>query len=161
MPTLTEAFVKVAAAKPGAERTIWWDETQPSFGLLVTGKGARSYVVQYRHDGVSRRLTLKPGLTLKDARKEARHVLGAVAKGGDPLAERRKAAAEATNTLQAVCKDYLDREGKRLRGVEARRAVLERTVYPRLGDRQIESIRRSEIVKLLEMVEAESGPDAG
>src|SRR5262245_6969509 len=161
MSTLTELFIKTATAKPGAERTIFWDEALPSFGLMVTRKGAKSYVVQYRSDGTSRRLTLKPGLALKAARREARHVLGSVAKGGDPLGERRKAAAEATNTLQAVCKDYLDREGKRLRGVEARRAVLERTVYPRLGDRQIESIRRSEIVKLLEMVEAESGPDAG
>src|SRR5262245_34740709 len=51
MPTtkLTPAFVK-AAAKPCKKRTIFWDETLPCFGLMVTASGHCSYVVQYRSD---------------------------------------------------------------------------------------------------------------
>jgi hypothetical protein len=45
---LTPAFVKDAAASPGAERTMYWDQSLPGFGLMVTAKGAKSYVVQYR-----------------------------------------------------------------------------------------------------------------
>jgi hypothetical protein len=43
-----------------------------------------SYVVQYRVDG-SWRMSLKDGLTLMEARRGAKAILGAVAKGGNPL----------------------------------------------------------------------------
>ena len=56
---LTQAWVARATALPGAERTIYWDETLESFGLMVTASGARSFVVQYRANGVSRRYTVK------------------------------------------------------------------------------------------------------
>lgn len=41
-----------------------------------------------------------------------------------------------------------------------RKATLERLVYPTLGDRPINDIRRSEIVRLLDTIEDESGPAA-
>ena len=60
---------------------------------MVTQSGHKSFVVQYRANGVSRRLTFKAasegGLSLDKARREARAVIGAVTKGGDPLADRR------------------------------------------------------------------------
>ena len=54
----------------------------PGFGLMVTANGHRSYVVQYRAAGRSRRMHLKEGLTLRAARKEAKAILGAVAEAG-------------------------------------------------------------------------------
>ena len=159
MPTqkLDEKFARTARAEAGAERTIYWDESLPNFGLMVTSAGHRSFVCQYRAAGLSRRLTLKDTLSLKDARKEARAVLGKVAKGADPLTERRKAAAEATNTLKSICEEYLKRDGARLRTIDERRATFERLLYPRLGSRQIETIRRSEINSLLDKVEDDRG----
>jgi hypothetical protein len=105
---LTTAFTKTAAAEPGAERTVYWDEVLPGFGLMVTKAGHRSYVVQYRAQRASRRYTINAVLGLDDARKEARAILGNVARGGDPVAERRKAGAKTT--LRAVCERYLARE---------------------------------------------------
>jgi site-specific recombinase XerD len=154
---LTESFVKTATAEVGAERSIFWDEGLPGFGLMVTSSGHRSFVVQYRSAGISRRMTFDGELSLKDARKEARAALGAVAKGHDPLTERRKKAAETTNSLKAVAEEYFSREGKRLRSIETRRAVFRRYILPRLGLRQIDSIKRSEIVRLLDAVEDEAG----
>jgi len=86
---LTPAFVVKAATD--LERVILWDEAMPGFGLMVTRNGHKSYVVDYRAAGRKRRMRLKTGLTLTDARREAKAILGAVAKGGDPLGERRKA----------------------------------------------------------------------
>lgn len=157
---LTSAFVAKANAIEGQERTIFWDTEQRRFGLLVTGKGARSYVVQYRAAGISRRMTINATLPLDKARKRARALLGAVAQGRDPLGERQQAEAETKNTLQAVAEEYLAREGKqmRLRSLDQRQDALERLVYPTLGRRPIAGIKRSELVRLLDRVEDENGP---
>jgi integrase len=155
---LTPSFVLKATAESGAERTLFWDATLPGFGLMVTQGGHRSFVYQYRTGNQSRRMTFPFKLGLDKARKEARKALGGVAAGGDPLRERRKAAAEAENTLQSICEEYLRREGKRLRSRKTIDSALKRLVYPRLGSRQIESILRSDIVRLLDKVEDERGP---
>jgi integrase len=155
---LTPSFIPKASADEGAERTVFWDETLPGFGLMVTKAGHRSFVYQYRAANRSRRITFPITLGLEKARKEARKALGGVAAGGDPLQERRKAAAQAENTLRSVCEEYLRRDGRRLRSRDQIDAVLKRLVYPKLGARQIESIRRSEIVRLLDKIDDERGP---
>jgi integrase len=155
---LTLAFVARAEAVPGADRTIFWDEELRGFGLMVTPAGHRSFVCQYRAGHTSRRLTLDGVLDLKIARKEAKAVLGAVARGRDPLVERRKKAMAASNTLRSVAEQFLNREGRSLRSVDQRRAVLERLVFPKLGARQIDDIKRSDIVRLLDNIEDERGP---
>jgi integrase len=154
---LTPAFVQQATAALGAERTVFWDEGLPGFGLVVTGAGAKSFVCQYRAGRRSRRLTFKRGLTLDKARKEAKAVLGVVAKGGDPLAERRKEEAASENTFKSLAEDYLNKEAG-LRSIDQRRACFERLVYPKFGSRQIDTIRRSEVVRLLDRIEEERGP---
>jgi len=103
-------------------------------------------------------MSLKAGLTLMEARREAKAILGAVARGGDPLAEKRKADAAATNTLKAVAEEYLKREAVKLRTSGERSRVMEKLIFPKIGDRQIDSIKRSEIVRLLDKVEENHGP---
>jgi integrase len=129
----------------------------PGFGLMVTANGHSSYVVQYRAAGRSRRMHLKAGLTLTAARKEAKAILGAVARGGDPLTARRKAERADSNTLKAVVEEYLVRDGTRLRTIGQRRASFERHVLPKLGDRQIGDITRTDIVRLLDHIADRTG----
>jgi integrase len=155
---LTPAFVQKACAEPGAACTLFWDEVQPSFGLSVTRNGHRAYVIQYRANGRSRRLTIDFVLGLAAARKQARALLGEVAKGQDPLADRRRAAARAEDTFQAIAESYFAREGNKLRSADERRRTLVRLVYPKLGHSQIDDIKRSDIVKLLDAIEDSSGP---
>jgi integrase len=158
---LTSAFVKTATAN-GKERELYWDAALPSFGLVVTERGAKSYVAQYRHNGRSRRYTIGAAskLDLDAARKRARAVLGQVAHGTDPVADKKRAAQADKNSLKSICEAYLAREGKNLRSVENRRSALERLVYPTLGAQQIDSIGRRDIVHLLDKIEDEKGPDA-
>ena len=111
---LTPAFVAKARAPEDGDRTIYWDEALPCFGLMVTRSGHKSFVVQYRAHGRSRRMTFKSqangGLSLDKAKREARAIIGAVATGGDPLTELRKAATAASNTLQSIAEEFLERE---------------------------------------------------
>jgi hypothetical protein len=81
-----------------------------------------------------------------------------VAKDHDPLAERRRAEAAAENSLRSICESYFAREGKKLRRIGERQQTLARLVYPKLGARQIEDIRRSDITRLLDRIEDENGP---
>jgi integrase len=129
----------------------------PGFGLMVTANGHRSYVVQYRAAGRSRRMHLKTGLTLTAARREAKGILGTVAKGGDPLTARRKAERAQSDTLKAIVDEYLVRESGRLRTIAERRKSLQRHVLPRIGDRQIGDISRTDIVRLLDRIADKSG----
>jgi integrase len=160
---LTATFIRNASAEPNRERSVYWDAVTPGFGLMVTKTGARSYVLQYRAAGRSRRLTLDASaLSLDEARREARKHLGAVAKGADPVAERRQQkeimAVADSNALEAIALDYFKREGKKIRTMDERRATFERLILPTLGQRQIEDISRRDIVRLLDKVEDERGP---
>lgn len=80
-------------------------------------------------------MSMKAGLSLREARREAKAILGAVAKGVDPLGEKRKAAAASGNTLKAVAEEYFGRELAKLRTGERRKSDLERLVFPVMGHR--------------------------
>lgn len=155
---LTPGIIRTAKPPAGVERCIIWDAGLPGFGLMVTAAGHKSFICQYRANGISRRYTIKSVLNLQSARKEARAILGDVAKGKDPLQARRKASAEATNTLRAIAEEYLSRDGSRLRSKRERRRIFEKYIYPRLGGRQIEGVRRVDVVRLLDHIEDSSGP---
>jgi integrase len=158
---LTPSFVaKPTLPESPKDRTIHWDGAMPGFGLMVTANGHASFVCQYRTGRRSHRMSLKPGLTLQDARREAKKLLGDVARGGDPLVERQKAARAGDDTFQSIAEAYIKREGKSVRSMGQRRAVLERLVYPKLGARPIGEIKRSDIVRLLDKIDDEQGPVA-
>ncbi|MBW7964947.1 site-specific integrase [Bradyrhizobium sp. BR 10261] len=135
--------------------------------LQVHPSGAKSWAYRYRFAGKSRKLTLGTAYTdagvevikIGDARDLADEARVAVAKRVDPAevkkAERKKAAAD--DTLRSVAKVYLAQH-KSLRTIGTREAVLKRLVFPVLGDRAMESIKRSEVVKLLDDIEQSRGP---
>jgi len=70
----------VRDVEAGDTNQIYWDTELRGFGLLVLPSGEKRYVIQYRAFGRSRRMTFRPGLTITDARKEAKAKLGDVAK---------------------------------------------------------------------------------
>src|SRR5262245_8449632 len=154
---LTPANVRKAKADEGKDRTIFWDAKTSGFGLQVTAAGHKSFIIQYRSKGRSRRMAIDGVLTLEAARKRARALLGEVAHDRDPLAERRTEIARERDTFQAIAESYFARECKKLRTAADRQRVLKRLVYPRLGAQPIGDIRRSDIVRLLDHLEDENG----
>jgi integrase len=157
---LTPAFVMAATAAASADKTVYWDERMPSFGLVVYRSGKRGYCIQYRHHGVSRRKAIDGVLSLEQARKQARRLLGEVAKDRDPVGEERKQRDAERNTLRAVSLEFFAREGRNLRSTHDWSRNLDRQVFPVLGSRAISDIKRSDIVRLLDKIEDERGPAA-
>jgi integrase len=138
----------------------------PGLYLQVHPSGAKSWAYRYRFAGKSRKLTIGSACTeqgievirIGDARDIADEARVSVAKSLDPIelkrAKQRRAAEEAVaaeNTVRAVAGKYFD-QIEHLRSVQHLKAAAERLIYPAIGDRPIESIKRSDIVKLLDDV---------
>ena len=56
MPKLTKRTVE--AARPQVQDYFVWDEDLPGFGLRVFTSGKRSYLIQYKAAGRTRRFTI-------------------------------------------------------------------------------------------------------
>ena len=98
MPKLTKRVVD--GLIPGTKDRLIFDDEIPRFGVRVMPSGLRSYVIQYRSDGHTRRLTFaKHGLVTPDeARNQARRLLADVDRGADPSATRQERRAAPTVT---------------------------------------------------------------
>jgi len=158
---LTAGFIlRAGPPSAGKDRVFYWDERRPGFGLMVTANGNRSFVFQYRNsDGESRRASLSGTTKLADAHKWADIVQGEIAKGGDPVLKRRAEKAEQSKRgkFKTIAEEYLKREGHKLRSLHYRTLILNRLVYPEIGDKIAAKLKRSDIVALLDKVEDESG----
>jgi integrase len=160
---LTAFAIKAAKAKAKAagKRVSIKDGRALFYVALPTGD--ESWVQYFRVRGRKElaKITLKePGIGIAGARKWGAEIREKAARSIDPREERKAARSKvkeaAANTLRAVAKEYLDRN-KELRTIDQREATLERLIYPKLGDRPIGEIKRSEIVRLMDRVEDERG----
>jgi integrase len=130
-----------------------WDKDLRGFGLRVTPKGAKSYVLQYRMGGreaPTRRYTIgKHGSpwTPEAARKEAERLLMLVRQGTDPVeankVRRRQAVDLAFNSyIKDFSELYLKRRWKHW-GLGV--SVLDRHVVPVLRTKPLPRIQRHDL----------------
>jgi hypothetical protein len=75
--------------------TVYWDAALPGFGVKVTPKGRKVFIVLYRTGGAGsklRKYTIGPygRVTLHQARIAAQKVFTARLEGRDPAAEKRE-----------------------------------------------------------------------
>ena len=150
--------IAIENLKPGAVRREIPDPGTRGLYIVLQPSGKRSFAVRYRHGGKPRKLTLDPGLTLAEARAAAAKVFTEIEKNRDPNAAKRQAkqteAIATANTFKAIAEEYMKREGGRLRSADWRRGILQRLVYDTLGDKPIADIKRSDIIRLLDKIEA-------
>lgn len=93
-------------APPASGQAFYRDETLKGFALRVTS-GCKAFVVEKRIGGKVRRITLGkyPALKPETARRMAQELLGKIAAGLDPVAERQANEASAV-TLAEVFEAY-------------------------------------------------------
>ena len=148
----------IDAIKPCPAGDVYtWDPNLRGFGLRVTPKGVKSYVLQYRvNGGPSRRKTIgihgSPWTTLT-ARKEAERLLMIVRQGIDPVEAQREAKRkEKALNVSAYCDFFVDlylQPHWPDTWPEAMR-TLENVVKPRWGKRSLMSLKRADMVKLMD-----------
>jgi integrase len=105
---LTEDQIRKLTCPPGKKDILVFDEVQRGLALRISATGSKTFLCQYTFGGSKRRVPLG-SLTLALARSAAAAILGDVAKGRDPVADRRATAIEAKRkaahealTLQAL-----------------------------------------------------------
>lgn len=99
-----------STALPGKGQIFLWDDELKGFGVRLT-PSARTYIVQARVSGKTRRVTLgKHGvLTTQEARKRAVKELSKMLAGVDPALEKKRAEARAVTLEQLVTAYIADR----------------------------------------------------
>ncbi len=146
---LTKRFVEKAG--PRSAPYIAFDTQVPRFGIRVMPSGIKSYLVQYRHGGRTRRVTFgKVGtLTPDEARKIARDLLFRVAKGEDPaqsLALSRRAPTVA-DFCDRFMREHVAHHCKPTTTREYQRAI-DIFIRPKLGTLKIGDVIRRDITEL-------------
>jgi len=146
---LTKRSVEAARAN-GADAWLW-DDDLPGFGVRVFPSGVKSYLIQYRAKGRTRRATLGTHgvLTAEQARARARRLLLAVKDGADPAEEKRQARkAETVSELSERYLEHHARVHKKPSSVRSDEVILTTRILPVLGKRKVTDITRADVQKL-------------
>jgi integrase len=153
----------IATLKPPATGyKLYWDDSQPGFGVRITAAGAVAFVAQGRIGTVERRITLGtyPATSPDTARKRAGIELGAMQGGKDPVAAKRsdKLAAKTLATAFAEYAELRHRsDGKPLK--ERTKADMDRSLkwaFASWKDKPITAITRDMVERRYQQLTAAS-----
>ena len=135
-----------------------WDDKTTGFGLKVTPKGRKVFIVQYRQGGRAgrtRRVTIGPFkapgmtgrcLTVDQARKQAEKILGALAQGEDPA--EKKSIERKKGRFGDHLAEWFEREvqaSKKPTTIDSYERVIRLYVPKRLKARKTDSISKQDI----------------
>lgn len=156
---------------PQSGRVEYRDQELRGFALRITENCVRSWTLKTRAGGKQIRVTIPFDRfpTVESARTEARRLKGFAIIGRDPrsvIAIERMEAREIeraklnrdSSTVQLKGRDFISHYAKKnQRSWRLTERLLEKNVFPEIGEFPIHSVRRSEIVDMLDKVEKRSG----
>jgi integrase len=153
----------------GKAEEFYWDDRLDRFGLRLRrsdDRVLRSWVVQYRRAGASRRMTIGSGaLTAEQARTAARKALAKVDLGEDPQADRSERRAKDRVSFAATVAEYIAVKRDEVRSATLRliTGYLQRGSYFKaLWAMPIDRITRKDVAAQLVRIARENGkPTAG
>jgi integrase len=155
---LTDRTVK--ALKPARRRYDVMDTDVSGFGVRVTERGQRTFILIARYPGspnpTRRALGEYPSLSLEKARERARHWRDLVRQGIDPKAEeerlRRLELRKQQTTFGAVAEDFIERHVTGQRQAKVTKREIRKELIAQWGERPISSIIRDDVVLLVDAV---------
>ncbi|TDJ61162.1 MAG: site-specific integrase [Nitrospina sp.] len=134
--------------KNGMSRDVRWDDEIPGLGVRIYPSGRKAFILSYRSHGRKRLFTIGTYgvITLDQARKKARSLLGKVVDGKDPLQERKRETKG--QTFKELTEAYLDRYAKpHKRTWKTDQNRIDKYILPAFGRMLVKSITRNDIAK--------------
>jgi integrase len=147
---VTDKLVK-ELTEPAAGNQITYDDKVAGFGIRITARGARAFVLNYRNlEGRERRYTIGayPTWSVERARKRASEIKREIARGDDPQGE--KTATRKAPTIADLADLYITEHlpKKRPTSQAEDKAIIAKIIKPKIGNRKVAVISHPDINRL-------------
>jgi integrase len=145
---------------------VYWDAGYPGFGVKVTPKGRKVFIVLYRTGGAGSRLrkyTIGPygRVTLHQARVAAQKVFAAKLEGRDPAAEKRAAKRRVVaDRIEDLLESFIAQRLSQNRSGSEIARLLRREVGQTWGGRSVHEFSKRDVVELITAIEQRGAPVA-
>ena len=149
MPKITKRAVD--ALLPAERERVVWDDDIKGFGVRVHPTGRKVYIVKYRHEGRSVKVTIgvHGPITPAAARAKAAEIVTLAKTGRDVAGKTPHARGSAT--MVALAHRFMDEYAPaHLKPSTARlyRKIIENRILPRFGKRRVSDVGKSDVVAL-------------
>jgi integrase len=164
MPTvkLTKSFIDGVISGPRDQ--IYWDSERPGLHLKVTPAGKKAFFLYYRILGAAKQQRrFKIGdygaITLQLARERAKSLLGMIADGKDPATDRKQARQRLNSELVSdLVGEFISKHVAQNRSAAETERIFKIDIVPRLGSRSIHSLKKHDVIALLEAIADRGSP---
>ena len=145
---------------------VYWDAGCPGFGVKVTPKGRKVFIVLYRTGGSGSRLrkfTIGPygRVILHQARVAAQKVFAAKLEGRDPAAEKREAKRRiVADRVEDLLESFIAQRLSQNRSAGEISRLLRREVGKPWGHKSIHEVTKRDVVEVISAIEQRGAPIA-
>jgi integrase len=145
---------------------MYWDSGYPGFGVKVTPKGRKVFIVLYRTGGAGSRLrkyTIGPygRVTLHQARVAAHKVFAAKLEGRDLAAEKREAKRRVVaDRVEDLLESFIAQRLSQNRSAGEISRLLRREVGKPWAGKSIHEISKRDVVAVISAIEQRGAPAA-
>ncbi len=147
------------------KRQLIYEENGKGLAVRVTPAGTKTFVHVYRFEGKLKFYTIgkTTDVSLKDARKISNEVRNKALEGKDPSLEKQLAKINSINdpTFESLANEYIEKYAKKHKKTWKKdQQMLKADVLPKWKKRKASSIKRREVVLLLEEIVDRGAPIA-
>jgi integrase len=166
MPRIKLTKSAIDALPTPKSDVVYWDAVSPGFGIKVTPKGRKVFVVLYRTGGAGsklRKYTIGPHgrVTLHQARVAAQKVFAAKLAGRDPAAEKREAKRRiVADRVEDLLEAFIAQRLSQNRSAAEISRLLRREVGKPWAGRSIHEIGKRDVVEVISAIEQRGAPAA-
>src|SRR4051795_844777 len=164
MPRAKLTKTLIDALPTPSKETVHWDTGCPGFGVKITPKGRKIFVVLYRTAGAGSRLrkyTIGPygRVTLNQARVTAQKVFAAKLEGRDLAAEKRNSRKRmVADRVGDLLEAFIVQHVAQNRSAREISRILRREIKPAWGSRSVHELTKRDVIDLVSAIEQRGAP---
>lgn len=155
MPRVKLTKSAIDALPTTTKDVVYWDSGNPGFGVKVTPKGRKVFIVLYRAGGAGSRLrkyTIGPygRVTLHQARASALRIFAVRTEGRDPATEKQQARRRLlADRVGDVIELFISEHVSQNRSAGEISRLLRRDVTPKWATHSVHEIDKRQVIDLV------------